>query len=65
MVLELVTLAQTPAKPRLFSVVPSLDTPVCNMQTHKFDEGLASLKDRVASLHGQPRPALRPEALLH
>ncbi len=47
--LELVTLAQTPAKPRLFSVVPSLDTPVCNMQTHKFDEGLVSLKDRVAS----------------
>lgn len=46
--LDLVTLAQTPAKPRLFSVVPSLDTPVCDMQTRKFDEALASLKDRVA-----------------
>src|SRR5438874_10060091 len=25
----------TPAKPRLFSVVPSLDTPVCSQQTKK------------------------------
>jgi thiol peroxidase len=47
-VLDLVTLAKTPAKPRLFSVVPSLDTPVCNQQTHKFDEALAAQKDRVA-----------------
>jgi len=43
-----VTLADTPAKPRLFSVVPSLDTPVCSMQTKKFDEGLSALGDKVA-----------------
>jgi thiol peroxidase len=47
-VLDPVALAQTPAKPRLFSVVPSLDTPVCDMQTRKFDEALGGLKDRVA-----------------
>jgi thiol peroxidase len=46
--LELLTLAQTPAKPRLFSVVPSLDTPVCSQQTHKFDEALGAYKDRLA-----------------
>jgi thiol peroxidase len=45
--LEVVKLANTPAKARLFSVVPSLDTPVCNQQTHKFDTELASLKDKV------------------
>lgn len=42
------TLAQTPAKARLFSVVPSLDTPVCSMQTKKFGEQLAALGDKVA-----------------
>jgi thiol peroxidase len=46
--LNKVTLAQTPAKARLFSVVPSLDTPVCSQQTKKFDESLAALKDKVA-----------------
>lgn len=43
-----VTLADTPAKARLFSVVPSLDTPVCSTQTKKFEEGLAALGDKVA-----------------
>ena len=47
--LDKVTLAQTPAKPRLFSVVPSLDTPVCSQQTKKFEESLAGLKDKVAT----------------
>jgi len=47
--LEVVGLAQTPAKARLFSVVPSLDTPVCSEQTKRFEQGLASLKDKVAS----------------
>jgi thiol peroxidase len=47
--LDIVTLAKTPAKARLFSVVPSLDTPVCSMQTKKFDEQVAGLKDKVAS----------------
>jgi thiol peroxidase len=46
--LEKVTLASTPGKTRLFSVVPSLDTPVCSMQTKKFEEALAGMKDKVA-----------------
>src|SRR5579885_373268 len=46
--LEVITLAKTPAKPRLFSVVPSLDTPVCSQQTKKFEETLAAYKDRLA-----------------
>jgi thiol peroxidase len=43
-----VALADTPAKARLFSVVPSLDTPVCSTQTKKFEDGIAGLKDTVA-----------------
>ncbi len=43
------TLADTPAKARLFSVVPSLDTPVCSLQSKKFEEALASLCDKVAA----------------
>jgi thiol peroxidase len=46
--LSLVGVADTPAKARLFSVVPSLDTPVCSAQTKRFDESLAALKDKVA-----------------
>src|SRR6266436_940913 len=46
---EVLTLAKTPGKARLFSVVPSLDTPVCSMQTKKFEESLAALKDKVAT----------------
>jgi thiol peroxidase len=47
--LELVGLAQTPATARLFSVVPSLDTPVCSIQTKKFNEALGAFKDKVAA----------------
>ncbi len=47
--LEVVTLAKTPAKARLFSVVPSLDTGVCALQTKKFNESLGALGDKVAS----------------
>ena len=47
--LAAVTLADTPSKPRLFSVVPSLDTPVCSRQTKQFDEQLAALGDKVAA----------------
>jgi thioredoxin-dependent peroxiredoxin len=47
--LELLTLAKTPGKARLFSVVPSLDTPVCSQQTKKFEESLGALKDKVAA----------------
>src|SRR5262249_20359986 len=46
--LEVVGLAQTPAKARLFSVVPSLDTPVCSEQTKRFEQSLAALGDKVA-----------------
>jgi thiol peroxidase len=41
-------LAQTPGKARLFSVVPSLDTGVCSIQTKKFNEALGQLGDKVA-----------------
>ena len=42
------SLADTPAKARLFSVVPSLDTGVCSLQTKKFDDGVKALGDSVA-----------------
>ena len=44
-----VKLADTGAKTRLFSVVPSLDTGVCSMQTKKFDSVIAELGDKVAA----------------
>ncbi len=47
--LSLVGLKDSSGKARLFSVVPSLDTPVCNMQTHKFSEALNELGDKVAA----------------
>jgi thiol peroxidase len=47
--LDVITLAGTPAKARLFSSVPSLDTPVCSMETKKFNDALAALKDKVAA----------------
>ncbi len=43
-----VSLTDTPTKPRLFSVVPSLDTPVCSIQTKKFEEELKKLGDAIA-----------------
>lgn len=46
--LDIVNLAGTPAQARLFSVVPSLDTPVCHEQTKKFEEKLAGFKDKLA-----------------
>jgi thioredoxin-dependent peroxiredoxin len=46
--LEVATLASTSNKARLFSVVPSLDTPVCSAQTKHFDQSVAQLKDKVA-----------------
>lgn len=42
--LQTVTLADTGAKVRIFSVVPSLDTPVCDMQTKRFNDESAKLK---------------------
>jgi thiol peroxidase len=46
--LDIQTLASTPKTARMFSVVPSLDTPVCSQQTKRFDESIAALKDKVA-----------------
>lgn len=38
-----VTLESTGAGVRIFSVVPSLDTPVCDMQTRRFNEEASKL----------------------
>jgi len=38
-----VSLASTGNRVRVFSVVPSLDTPVCDMQTKKFNEAAGTL----------------------
>ena len=46
--LDFVSLADTGAKARLFSVVPSLDTPVCSTQTKRFEDGIKGLGDKVA-----------------
>jgi thioredoxin-dependent peroxiredoxin len=46
--LEIVNLSGTPSKARMFSVVPSLDTPVCSEPTKKFDKEIAGLKDKAA-----------------
>jgi len=46
--LDVVKLGDTPGKARLFSVVPSLDTPVCSEQTKKFEQNIASMGDSVA-----------------
>src|SRR5580700_10152712 len=41
--LQAVTLEKTGNKVRIFSVVPSLDTPVCDAQTKRFNEEAAKL----------------------
>jgi thiol peroxidase len=46
--LSIVSLGDTAGKARLFNVVPSLDTPVCNTQTRKFSEELQALGDKVS-----------------
>jgi thiol peroxidase len=47
--LAIVGLKDTAGKARLFNVVASLDTPVCNTQTRKFSEELQALGDKVAA----------------
>jgi thiol peroxidase len=47
--LALVKLTDTSGKARLFNVVPSLDTPVCNTQTRRFAQELTALGDKVAA----------------
>jgi len=41
------TTADLKGKPTIISVVPSLDTPVCQVQTKKFNEQIAALGERV------------------
>ena len=45
--LEAANLASSAGKVRLFSAVPSLDTPVCSVQTKRFAEEVANLPDSV------------------
>jgi thiol peroxidase len=45
-----VTLADTAGKVRLISVVPSLDTRVCDLQTRRFNAEADSLGDKVRIL---------------
>jgi len=45
-----ITKADLKGKPALISVVPSLDTPVCQVQTKTFTGRLAALGDRVTAL---------------
>jgi thiol peroxidase len=41
--MQAVNLAKTAGKVRIFSVLPSLDTPVCDIQTKRFNEEAARL----------------------
>jgi thiol peroxidase len=45
--IQTLTLDDLKGKPSLISVVPSLDTSVCAVQTKKFNEELASLGDKI------------------
>jgi thiol peroxidase len=49
--LQTINLEKTGRGVRIFSVVPSLDTPVCDAQTRRFDEEAAKLSDvRIFSI---------------
>ena len=58
------TLADYKGKVLVISVVPSLDTPVCDMQTRRFNTEAAKLSDNVRIPDHQLRPALRPDPLV-
>jgi thiol peroxidase len=45
--LKTIKLADLKGKPAFLSVVPSLDTPVCQTQTKKFNDQLSSFGDRI------------------
>jgi thiol peroxidase len=47
---QTVTLADYAGKVKLISVVPSLDTRVCDTQTHRFNEAATKLSDEVVVL---------------
>ena len=48
--LKTITPADLKGKPTIISVVPSLDTPVCQKQTKKFNEDLGAMGDRINAL---------------
>ena len=48
--LKTITLADVKGKPTFISVVPSLDTPVCQTQTKKFSQELAAMGDKINAL---------------
>jgi len=48
--LQKITLADLKGKPSILSVVPSLDTPVCQKQTRQFNQELGALGDKVNAL---------------
>ncbi len=45
--LKTISLSDLKGRPTLLSVVPSLDTGVCQIQTKRFNEELSSLADKV------------------
>jgi thiol peroxidase len=45
--LKTITNADLKGKPSIISVVPSLDTPVCQVQTKRFNKDLGSLGDKI------------------
>ena len=45
-----ISLEDLKGKPTIISVVPSLDTAVCAMQTKKFNEQLAAMGDKINAL---------------
>jgi thiol peroxidase len=45
-----ITLADLKGKPSVLSVVPSLDTPVCQTQTRKFNQALGAMGNRIHAL---------------
>jgi thiol peroxidase len=47
--LSVVGLGDSNGKARLFNVVPSLDTPVCNTQTRRFSAELQALGEKAAA----------------
>ena len=53
--METVTVQDLKGKPTLISVVPSLDTPVCQTQTKRFNEEIAALGDQVHAVMAGPR----------
>ena len=48
--MKTLTPADLRGKPTIISVVPSLDTPVCQLQTRRFNQELGALGDQIHAL---------------